>query len=234
MKILEITTNIGCVNNCSYCPQELIINKYKSGKMFMNLTDFSKILTNVPKDVEIMFAGFSEPFLASECFEMINLSLSKGYVTSLYTTLVGIRIPKDNRFKSDNPLKSIHIHKTDAYSSTYMETIKEKLLQNINTQKITEGFVENKISRAGTLFNRIDLKCDLACSVSDFDHNVVLPNGDVYLCCMDYGLKHKIGNIFESNFNELDRNSVIFKASAENSDLICRKCEFAIEKSKKI
>ena len=25
-------------------------------------------------------------------------------------------------------------------------------------------------------------------SKKDFDHNVVLPNGDVYLCCQDYGL----------------------------------------------
>jgi len=39
--------------------------------------------------------------------------------------------------------------------------------------------------------------------VEDLYHNVVLPNGDVSLCCMDYGLKHIIGNIFEQDYDDI-------------------------------
>lgn len=34
-------------------------------------------------------------------------------------------------------------------------------------------------------------------------HNVMLPNGDVALCCMDYGLEHIIGNIFTQDYAEI-------------------------------
>jgi FkbM family methyltransferase len=34
-------------------------------------------------------------------------------------------------------------------------------------------------------------------------HNVMLPNGDVSLCCMDYGLEHILGNLFEQDYEEV-------------------------------
>jgi hypothetical protein len=34
-------------------------------------------------------------------------------------------------------------------------------------------------------------------------HNVLLPNGDVSLCCMDYGLDHIIGNLFEQSYEDV-------------------------------
>ena len=36
-----------------------------------------------------------------------------------------------------------------------------------------------------------------------YDQNVVLPNGDVVLCCMDYSMKHKIGNLLEQDYYDL-------------------------------
>jgi radical SAM protein with 4Fe4S-binding SPASM domain len=44
----------------------------------------------------------------------------------------------------------------------------------------------------------------VTCSYTPFyDQNVVLPNGDVYLCCMDYSLKHRMGNLFEQDYYSL-------------------------------
>ena len=44
----------------------------------------------------------------------------------------------------------------------------------------------------------------VSCSFTRFyDQNVVMPNGDVYLCCMDYGLKHRIGNLLEQDYYEM-------------------------------
>jgi len=34
-------------------------------------------------------------------------------------------------------------------------------------------------------------------------HNVMLPNGDVSLCCMDYGLEHILGNLLEQSYEDI-------------------------------
>ena len=53
-------------------------------------------------------------------------------------------------------------------------------------------------------------------------HNVMLPNGDVSLCCMDYGLKHILGNLYEQDYEEIiPENKQCFE--------LCRLCENAVE-----
>lgn len=39
--------------------------------------------------------------------------------------------------------------------------------------------------------------------VEDLYHNVVMPNGDVSLCCQDYGLRHILGNILEQEYEQI-------------------------------
>lgn len=44
----------------------------------------------------------------------------------------------------------------------------------------------------------------LTCRSTPFyDRNVLLPNGDVVLCCMDYSLKHIIGNLLKQSYSEI-------------------------------
>ena len=50
-----------------------------------------------------------------------------------------------------------------------------------------------------------------------YDHVLLLPNGDVYQCCQDFGLKHKIGNLAEAPWDELDLG---WKP-------LCQKCVYA-------
>jgi hypothetical protein len=53
-------------------------------------------------------------------------------------------------------------------------------------------------------------------------HNIMLPNGDVSLCCMDYGLEEICGNLFESDYNDVIPDPYeVFK--------LCRQCENAID-----
>jgi FkbM family methyltransferase len=62
--------------------------------------------------------------------------------------------------------------------------------------------------------------------VEDLYHNVVLPNGDVSLCCMDYGLKHILGNIFEQDYEDvIPRPLQCFS--------LCQGCENAVSPDKK-
>tara|TARA_Y100000004_G_C8744929_1_gene339909 strand:- start:217 stop:609 length:393 start_codon:yes stop_codon:yes gene_type:complete len=76
-------------------------------------------------------------------------------------------------------------------------------------------------SRAGNLFHEAILKPELMNRKNDFQsvyhgegpktcgcieelyHNVMLPNGDVSLCCMDYGLKHILGNMFTQEYEDV-------------------------------
>jgi len=51
-------------------------------------------------------------------------------------------------------------------------------------------------------------------------HNIMLPNGDVSLCCMDYGLEHILGNLVEQEYDEvIPEDNTCFN--------LCRFCENA-------
>jgi hypothetical protein len=64
------------------------------------------------------------------------------------------------------------------------------------------------VSRAGNV-DRVDvIKTEhtgpATCNCQErLYHNVLLPNGDISLCCMDYGLQHILGNLFESSYEDI-------------------------------
>ena len=75
----------------------------------------------------------------------------------------------------------------------------------------------------------------VTCSFTPFyDHNVLLPNGDVVICCMDYSLKHKIGNLIEGDYFSLFGSSEMGELHAENTrpgfseKSICKSCSRAV------
>ena len=47
----------------------------------------------------------------------------------------------------------------------------------------------------------------IICKTNSLNYNVLIPNGDVQLCCMDYGLDAKIGNLLE--FQSLQGSKLI-------------------------
>ena len=203
-KHLEITTYIGCPNMCSYCPQRLLINTYE-GQTRMTPREFERMLNNVPEDVDIHFSGFSELFFHKDAMEFIRLAKLKHEVV-VYTTTNGI---KEEYLKELGSIK-----------------FKQFVLHEIKGMKYPElsfatssNKVENPVSRASANFDAGEHSghCTKQGLEEQFTQNVVLPNGDVYLCCCDYGLKHKIGNLFETNFNNMVR--------AEKYEL-CKNCEF--------
>ena len=64
-----------------------------------------------------------------------------------------------------------------------------------------------------------------------YDHNVLLPNGDVLLCAMDYGMKHVIGNLLQSGYWELFGSAELARVRSENQKpgfskcSICKQCD---------
>ncbi len=74
----------------------------------------------------------------------------------------------------------------------------------------------------------------VSCSFTPFyDQNVCLPNGDVVLCCMDYSLKHKIGNLLEQSYYGMFASGGLAPLIGENMiprfsrDSLCKTCDRA-------
>ena len=63
---------------------------------------------------------------------------------------------------------------------------------------------------------------------------VVLPNGDVFLCCNDYNLDHYLGNLLKNSYESLFEGEEFKKIekSLENEDIesLCRYCSYAIRR----
>lgn len=64
------------------------------------------------------------------------------------------------------------------------------------------------------------------------NNNVLLPDGSIVLCCMDYGLKHVLGNINVDTFEEISNGSEMRRVRSgmdgnENIDILCRSCSYA-------
>jgi MoaA/NifB/PqqE/SkfB family radical SAM enzyme len=78
----------------------------------------------------------------------------------------------------------------------------------------------------------------LTCKSTPFyDRNVLLPNGDVVLCCMDYDLKHIIGNLLEESYKDIFLGQPLMDLIEINESpefskcSICKSCENVTELS---
>lgn len=114
----------------------------------------------------------------------------------------------------------------------------EKILE------ICEGKCEvltSMFDRAGNLndpqlFKREYLSGPLSCSICrKLDHNVLLPDGTLLLCCMDYSMKHVLGNLLENSYEEILNGNVAERIkcdmSGEEGDILCRRCPSAHPRS---
>lgn len=60
---------------------------------------------------------------------------------------------------------------------------------------------------------------------------MMLPNGDVYLCCSDFGLQHRLGNLLADSWEEImncqEMKTVLSGLGRSESDILCRRCYLA-------
>jgi hypothetical protein len=79
-----------------------------------------------------------------------------------------------------------------------------------------------------TPHNKFSLTCR---STPFYDRNVLLPDGSVVLCCMDYDLKHVIGNLLTQTYDEVMQGKPLLdlialnEAPEFNKCSICKSCE---------
>lgn len=244
---LEITTHIGCPVNCRDCPQKLLQSRYK-GKRTLDLDDYKKAIETVPHGTRIDFSGMCEPFANPHCTDMILYAASKGFPLALYTTLQGATVNDWELLKNIHfEVVTIHLPDKEGRSTfriteEYLEVLKRWDCNNYSCHgridPIVMPYMKQRnlitfmLDRAGTVEDRphvnIETDKELYCITSgkDMDHNVLLPNGDVVMCCMDYGLTGVFGNLFEESYSEVlqSKTACEMRGTLIKGDSICRHC----------
>jgi radical SAM protein with 4Fe4S-binding SPASM domain len=221
----------------------------------MKLQDYAQCLSKVPTSVDIHFAGMAEPWLNIHATDMLLMAHEQGHNIQVYTTCSGMSLDDVQRMKG---IEFIHfcLHLPDAdgimkieINDYYLSVVKSCLsLHNVNMMCIGKihplveaitGHVEDSshtlISRAGNLKTLAitPKKGRIRCSSmpDKLDHNILLPNGDVLLCCMDYANRHVIGNLLKDSYDDLFQSEEYKKIKQgledDNSGIACRTCEIA-------
>jgi hypothetical protein len=154
----------------------------------------------------------------------------------------------DNEYLGKHPINNKYIEVLEKIKSIRNEiqgfyvlsmgTVHDKVKHIFDNVPVPEMW-----SRAGNLVKEAILKpeilnikdkfksvyhgeADLTCKCDErLYHNVLLPNGDVSLCCMDYGLENIIGNLFTQEYDD------ILPEPYKCFD-ICRFCENGIKPDK--
>ncbi|HPZ07696.1 MAG TPA: radical SAM protein [Candidatus Eremiobacteraeota bacterium] len=259
---IEITTRIGCKNNCIYCPQNKLIEKYtqKSNIIDMSFDTFKTCVDKIPRRVRIDFSGMAEPWLNPDCTKMLLYANKKRFKIQVYTTCVGMT-EKDLDLIKDISFDLFEVHLPDEnrwikidINKAYLRLISDLQEKNIkNLRFMTIGKVREEVKKIIKRDIREDLPHSRGGNIRDVEiisppprkegfitcgrfgyrlnNNVLLPNGDVLLCCMDYGMQHILGNILTSDYRSLFKNSEFYKLlkgmNNDKMDILCRYCESA-------
>ncbi|WP_026888266.1 radical SAM/SPASM domain-containing protein [Clostridium beijerinckii] len=229
----------------------------------LSYENFKKCLEKVEKGATVTFSGMAEPFHNKECAKMIKHAYREGYKVVLFTTLVDMTMEdyemiKDIKF--DNFI--LHIPDEEGNSkfvitSEYLELLK-KVVNSIEIGYYScHGTVHHAVSdlikkdkcdkfqpidRAGNIKSEecksYSSKGKITCVVGSGTEKgrwapEMLPDGTLVLCCMDYGMKHILGNLINQSWAEIqDRDEYkkyVAGLSDDTIDILCRQCHAACE-----
>lgn len=229
----------------------------------MCFSDFKKLLGKVKKGGTICFSGMCEPFLNPDCDEMILYAYEMGFRITLLTTLIGLKKESIERLKSVE-FDEITLHIPDKEGNSKFNITEEylELLELFherfyitsyschgeihpavqNYLKADNAYSNLMMDRAGNLDygQSSNPKGEIVCMVGTIGSYgnwtpEVLPDGTLLLCCMDYSMKHVLGNLLTMDVKEILRGSEYQKVQtgmkAEQIDILCRKCSGAMEVS---
>ena len=270
MRSLEITTQIGCPLMCTFCPQDKLRQAYKNPEKKMSMETYCTVLDKLPLDVEIIFAGYTEPWANKLCTQFVTLALERGFNISIYTTLYNITKQECDELviilkQYAAKIKQFWIHLPDRngnmlgfrYDSDYAYTLAQiKQIKGLKVAEMTMDAdslpdpaiqipttpanwylhtrannltVDNIKTQPVNLPPRYEYIVECTRN-KEYQANVLLPNGDVMLCCMDYSLKHNLGNLLTSSYEEVINGAEVKNVAALNKKIgysdqvLCRSC----------
>ena len=249
---IEFTLLVNNCLGCTICPQDKLGDAYTSKTRRMSPEDFVTILGKLPLAVRIDFSGFNEPYLHPACATFIIMAITRGFKVHVYSTLMGMRekqakhlavhepeyfrvhVPDRThlRINDDLWIRQHEIFLASGIHGSYMamDYPTDKVREYLLDKKGIEVELPTMISRAGNLeFMRPEKKTGpIRCAAERWHSNVVLPNGDVVACCMDWSLTLPVGNLLAQSYDEIFAKASEYEANTDPpDDSICRTCEWS-------
>lgn len=181
---------------------------------------------------------------------MILYAAEKGFPLALYTTLQGAT-ERDYEALKCVKFEVVTIHLPDCegrshfkITQEYKELLSKWPCNNYSCHgEIDPGVLpwinwynKNLITfmhdRAGNVSCRPHISINpgqsMHCVTSgkNMDHNVLLPNGEVLMCCMDYGMTGVFGDLFMEEYKDVLNSDTACKMrkTLECGESICRHC----------
>lgn len=223
----------------------------------MSFDCFKECLDKVPLEVAVDFSGMSEPWRNPEATRMVQYAVSRGHRVRVHTTLSGMT-EEDVMKLSVLPLEAFRVHlpSNDNLEKITVDARYLKVLEAVascipgarfvcfgrsaapETVRLLRKYSNTRI-RSVSASNRGEHECSagkpllfmdkgaIRCS-NNARYNILLPNGEVTLCCMDYGLKHILGDLRAVGYDDLFRGREFGMVCAGFNDpslkTICRYC----------
>ncbi len=224
------------LSNLKNSPVKVIqFSGYSEPVYHENLPDFINLSVEAEFEVEIFttLKGFN-----TECLKKVKDLPIKWYISVQPLGVQNRKGLKDeeawNNIKSflDLNLKFQPILRCVNFNLSKDQ--KNQLNEKVKKMGIKNILYPNFETRAGNITRNSINKFEKKLLCKNNMTPVILPNGDVSLCCMDFGLKHIIGNIFNDSFKNIllsDSCQKILKVMSrkEKGELLCHHCEFSIQ-----
>ena len=152
--------------------------------------------------------------------KLMNLAINDEYF-SLLSDLLTAGIITDLHFHGNevHPVVGAWLRQ---HAVDFLEFQIQNRAGNLNTEKV-KARVSKPITTAARPSGK--LRCDR------IYQNVLLPNGDVVLCCMDWSAEYVLGNLKRDRFEDLYRSEtfrrVLRGLRKPGVDILCRTCHMA-------
>ncbi len=237
-EFLEISTWVGrCPVNCiRYCPQEQNVARYK-GKKVMSLGDFAKLTETVPSNVTYSWAGVTEPFVNRATIDMMELVAKRGNPQVLFTTGTNLLV-KDARRVAAIPFEYLILHRPDncgianipvtpEYEQVIGILIASKNTEQVEVMNMGKYFVTDGNERLFRPGNESIKKRagKVTCASLRGPQYSLLPDGNLYFCCVTKGLANVVGSLWENSYPDLVKKHKQYADNlAADPDSICHKC----------
>ena len=225
---VEVTTIMGCPVGCrKYCPQEVLVKRYGNEDKLLTAATFEKMIKNTPKNIHFIFGAFSEPLINPDCVKLMHMAIDAGHKIAINTTLCGATAETVEELKKmDYDYFCLHMPDGKVMLEPPTPNYRDHCFTVMQSIPNVSIVVMNSLFETN---NRENVVRGVAKKIKPYGycqkfHNhiqpVIMPNGDAYLCCQDFGLRHKVGNLATDSYG------VIIRRIRENEGKFseCRYC----------
>lgn len=216
---IEISPIDACNRKCEFCPksdESVAPDTYNKIDIVL-IKKLKKELETINFNGTVVFAGYGEPLLAKNIFEMV-----KEFSNFCNVEVTTNGDPLTSKVAAKLADSGIHKIVVSMYDGPEQEKKFKKIFAEANIDKSKyvlrdrwytkkDGFGLMLTNRAGVLnLNNYNLPENLSKKCFYTHYSVMIDwNGDVYLCTQDWNRKIKSGNIKKENFFDIWNSNML-------------------------